>query len=133
MFKLSLKFDQRLYREIVIRGWQENIRPVFEDIGDTMRALMRLPKSGKQYGSHTASAAGEAPAVLSKTLIGSIGKPQIDGTIARLVISDPKARYLDPQEGDPANTRVAPRPFVQPAIDGAVARANQGGILISIL
>lgn len=94
---------------------------------------MRAPKHGKFYGSHQASKPGEAPAVFTGFLIGTIGRPQIDDGVIRLEISDPKARLLDPQIGDPANTRVEPRPFVQPSIDGAVARAREGGTVAGIL
>lgn len=137
MIKFTLKVDEQAMRSIYIQGWQKTMLPLFKDVAATMRSLMRLPKSGKLYGSHRASAPGEAPAVLRGKLIGSIGEPKFDGRsqgIIRLTISDPKARLLDPQAGDPANARVAPRPFVQPSIEGAVLRAQTGaGVVAGVL
>jgi hypothetical protein len=129
LIKFDIKIDSQAIRQAYLRGFADTVIPVFKDIAERMRALMRGPKTGRVYGTHRASAPGEAPAVLTGALIGSIGEPQISGNIARLVISDPKARLLDPQEGDPANAHIAPRPFVQPAIEGAIAQAGKGGVI----
>lgn len=132
MIKFNVKIDRSAFRRESIRVWQQDVKPIFQNIADRMRTLMLLPKTGKLYGTHRASAPGEAPAPLTEALINSIGQPQVDDGIIRLIVSDPKARLLDPQEGDPINALIEPRPFVQPSIDGAVAAARKPGIVASI-
>lgn len=133
MIRFNVKIDRQAFRREAVKQWQDTARSFLQRVADRMRELMRALKHGRRYGTHVASKAGEAPAVLTEALINSIGEPMIDGGIARLVISDPKARLLDPQQDDPVNPRVEPRPFVQPSIDGAVAVANKPGIVVSII
>jgi hypothetical protein len=129
LIKFTVKVDIQEIRRIYTRAWQDIARSFLEDVAERMRDMMRGPKSGRTYRGHRASAPGEAPAVLTGALIGSIGEPVISGMTARLVISDPKARFLDPQEGDPQHPFIEPRPFVMPAIEGALAQLEKGGVI----
>lgn len=81
-----------------------------ERIADHARAEMRAGKSGRLYGAHRASAPGEAPAVLTGALIGSLAAEQTGPTEAAAYAADEKAPRLEYGNG-----RVAARPFLQPA------------------
>lgn len=50
-----------------------------------IRALMEEPKSGRMYGKHRASAPGEAPAVESNNLIGSITVIKLESALEAII------------------------------------------------
>jgi phage gpG-like protein len=70
-------------------------------------------KTGRTYGTHKASAPGEAPANLSGDLAGGI-KPIQDGTDAGFVSEDEKSFFLNFGTND---GRIAARPFMEPAAE----------------
>lgn len=75
------------------------------------QAEMLAPKSGVVYGSHQASAPGEAPAVETSALIRS-GYAVMTGELkAEAGFSDEKAEDLEL-----GTTRIAPRSFLLPAL-----------------
>jgi len=70
------------------------------------------PKSGRFYGRHQASAAGESPAVGTGNLRNTVGVAQRQKGEALVVITAEYAAYLE------YGTRyMAARPFVQPAVN----------------
>lgn len=71
-------------------------------------------RSGKWYGSHQASAAGEAPANWHGDLRKSFHRIEDDAYIVGIYNPYPYANYLE--EG---TKKMAPRPFRQPIIDKA--------------
>ncbi len=108
-------------------------RPVLMDIAEYERALeirsFGLPKSGRTYyrprparGKYTASAPGQAPAIRSGNLFRNEGRPRFIAplTVER-VINTEYAEYLE--EG---TKRMAPRPFIRPAIETVRQRFAAG-------
>jgi len=95
-----------------------------------IKLSMTQPKHGRQYprGSrtHTASAPGEAPAVDTGHLINSIQSRIISDTEAEITIP---AEYAEALEF--GTSKMAARPYVEPAIEGVIERFERGGILQS--
>lgn len=73
---------------------------------------MRAPKSGHFYGTHQASAPGQAPAVQSGGLIGSIEAQKVDAYIWNVGSIDDKAPILEF-----GSVNMEARPFLGPAAD----------------
>lgn len=80
-------------------------------IEQEIKAKLDAPKSGKKYGSHQASAPGEAPANQSRELTDSIDRDKKflrDKAGSRLL----KAIYLEKgTEDDEGKQLIAPRPL----------------------
>lgn len=92
-----------------------------------IKRLMTLPKHGRRYKNHIASAPGEAPAVDTGNLINSIRTTIKSDTEA--VIEIP-AEYAEGLEF--GTDKIAARPFARPAITGVLKRFGQrGGLLQS--
>jgi HK97 gp10 family phage protein len=72
---------------------------------------MAAAKSGRRYGSHVASAPGEAPAVDLGALINSI-QTAMDGTKGQVYTNMLYAVYLEF-----GTRKMAPRPFFTPAAE----------------
>ena len=87
------------------------IRKTVFDIHAEMLEAMRGPKSGRTYkrrgGTHRASARGEAPAIDTGFLIGSISETFPSPTLGVLTVGAEYAGILED---------VLHRPFVEPAI-----------------
>lgn len=75
---------------------------------------MAEPKTGRFYGSHRASAPGEAPAIDTGNLAGSI-EVEMDGPLTAVVTVG--AEYGPFLEYGTAH--IAPRPFLTPAVEEA--------------
>lgn len=99
------------------RGMEARARAVVAEFGEDMlqemRDLMEGPKSGRYYGAHQASAPGEAPAILTGQLIGSLtAEPR--GLSVVVGASDEKALWLE------YGTRfMSARPFFTPMVEKA--------------
>lgn len=108
------------------------VRRFLFDIERRMKISLTGPKSGKQYKRrgktrqgkprfHRASAPGEAPATDSGFLLNGIRARMESTTVGVITIAAPYALWLE--EG----TRfMKPRPYIKPAIDGALERINKG-------
>lgn len=108
------------------------IRRFLFDIERRMKISLTGAKSGKLYArrgktrrggrrSHRASAPGEAPATDTGFLMSGIRARMQSQTQGVITIAAPYAIWLE--EG----TRfMLPRPFIRPAIDGAIARVQKG-------
>ena len=93
-----------------------------------MKVAMTEGKHGRQSkrgrGTHTASAAGEAPAVDTGFLINSIQTQMISDTKGEITVNAEYAEYLE--EG---TSKMAARPFAENAIEGIIERFSKGGII----
>ena len=108
------------------------VRRFLFDIERRMKTSLTGRKSGKQYRRrgktrqgkpryHRASAPGEAPATDSGFLLNGIRARMQSKTVGVITIAAPYALWLE--EG----TRfMKPRPYIRPAIDGAIERVNKG-------
>jgi hypothetical protein len=94
-----------------------------------MKILMTEPKSGRQYKrgdkTHTASKAGESPAVDTSFLINSIEVPpsMMSDTEATITISAEYAEILEFYKD---------RPFVRVAIDHVLKQFASGDVLAGL-
>lgn len=79
-------------------------------------AVQEGPKTGQVYGAHQASAPGEAPATDTGNLANSI-QAQMTGPLAAEVSVG--AEYAAALEFGTADGKIAPRPFLEPALDAA--------------
>lgn len=108
-------------------------RPILMDIAEYERALeirlFGLPKSGRTYyrprparGKYVASAPGQPPAIRSGNLFRNQGRPRFIAplTVER-VINTEYAEYLEQ-----GTKRMAPRPFVRPAVETVKERFKAG-------
>jgi hypothetical protein len=85
------------------------VKETTKAIHSRVEEAMREPKTGRIYGSHIASAPGEAPAIDTGLLIGSF-KEHFEGL--RGIAYSPIDYAVNLEFGTP---RVAPRPFYIPA------------------
>ncbi len=122
MIRLSLKFNASAFQSVVQKTAQTTIRSFLSKVAEKMRFLMRLPKSGRTYRSHQASAPGEAPGIVSGSLLRSIGEPTISGLRGQLRVTAAHAAYLER-----GTTHIKARPFAGPAVEGVLAEINRGG------
>lgn len=107
------------------------VRKFLFDIERRMKISLTGPKSGKLYKrrgktrrggqrSHRASAPGEPPATDTGFLLNGIRARMESLTRGVITIAAPYALWLE--EG----TRfMEPRPYIRPAIDGALERVNK--------
>ena len=133
-----MKTEVRLNLPEIIRGIEKVsgrvIRAFTFDVVDRMKQSFALPKSGRVYKvsktgrKHQASAPGEAPAVLFSTLKNSILTSFPKQTEGIITIGAEYAASLE--EG---TSRMRPRPFVRPALDGALDSFNKGGIVGGVI
>jgi HK97 gp10 family phage protein len=109
--------------------------PIMEGKLNTLRATMieefNAPKTGHEYrrpqgGRYRASAPGEPPAVRTGNLRDSISEPDVrkssGALVGQITIAAPYAGYLERGTG-----RIAPRPFVRPAIDALLKGLSRIG------
>lgn len=120
MIRFLVKINQSAFNEVLKKGAQKTFDSFLRRVAERIRFLMRLPKHGRFYGTHRASAPGEAPAILTGTLIGSIGQPVIRDFTGSMNVSAPYARYLE--EGTP---RILPRPYAEVSARGVVSELNR--------
>lgn len=88
-------------------------------------AMVRMegPKGGRLYRSHRASAPGEAPAIDTGNLRGSIAAMMVNQTLAIVAVNTEYGIYLEY-----GTRKMAPRPYIRPAVDevkGKFLRALQ--------
>lgn len=96
-------------KDAVAKALDEESKKLLADI----RGQMRAPKSGRWYGSHRASAPGEAPAEDSKKLINSLrARKSQEGLKVRISAEVGYAKLLE--HGTP-NGKIKKRPFMAPA------------------
>lgn len=82
------------------------------EIESHAKVAMAEGKSGRIYGTHQASAPGEAPGVDTSTLINSITS-EMEGPATAIVYTDVEyAPYLEY-----GTSRMAARPFLTPAVE----------------
>lgn len=123
-------FDSDEWRRTVEQAASRIIRSFVFDTISRMKISFTTPKTGKLYKVskrgrlHQASAPGQAPAVDTGLLTGSINGAFPTATTGIITISAEYAEYLER-----GTSRMARRPFVEPAINGALDKINQGGLL----
>lgn len=123
-------FDANEWRQTVERAASRVIRSFVFDAINRMKISFAEPKTGRMYKVsrrgrlHQASAPGESPAVLTGFLTNSINATFPNETTGIIGIGAEYAEYLER-----GTSRMARRPFVEPAINGALDRINQGGVL----
>jgi hypothetical protein len=89
----------------------------------TGRLYRRRTKSGK-IRMHRASAPGESPATDYGFLIGSVQvTPFVDPLVGEVIVAADYAAYLE--QGAP-RAHLEPRPFIRPAIEDVIRRAQAG-------
>lgn len=133
-----MKTEVRLNLPEIIRGIEKVtgrvIRAFTFDVVDRMKQSFALPKTGRVYKvsktgrKHQASAPGEAPAVLFSTLKNSILTSFPKQTEGIITIGAEYAAYLEK-----GTSRMRPRPFVRPALDGALDSFSKGGIVGGVI
>jgi HK97 gp10 family phage protein len=103
------------------RAVERQATPIMEDHLNTIRETMieefNEPKSGRQYPRRRRSSApGQPPARQSGRLQESITDPQVrksgNAIVGEMRITAPYAVFLER-----GTSRIAPRPFAQPAVD----------------
>lgn len=117
MFNVKLVGMDKLNRKIdlMLDDYNAQVVNVLLDGGEAIKATvetdMRSPKSGRMYGSHQASAPGEAPAVEYQDLIGSI---VVDLEELKVIVGSPLpyGRYLEF-----GTHNMEARPWLNPATD----------------
>lgn len=97
------------------------VKETITEIKDDIETAMRLPKSGVVYGSHQASAPGDAPAVDEGDLIDSLQAEMTGPTAGEVRVDDPKGALL---EYGSAGGKIAARPFMTPAANANRQRFN---------
>lgn len=111
--------NQDAFDDTVENGVQPVIRNFIYDLRNRMVVSFNEPKSGREYkrsgGVHRASAPGEAPGVDTGNLQNSIQVEFPSPIKGVLSIGAEYAQFLE--EG---TDRIAPRPFVAPALKGAL-------------
>ncbi len=106
------------------------IRPLLEaklrELKQFIDEEFTAPKSGREYrrpggGTYRASAPGEPPAIRTGQLRASVSDPQVmkvgSTLVGKITISAPYAEFLER-----GTSRVAPRPFIQPAVEEILRR-----------
>lgn len=93
------------------------LRAMAAGIVGEMKRLMSLPKSGRAYrrgrqAIHIASAPGEAPAIDTGNLMGSINFGMQSPTMAEVTVNAEYAAYLEF-----GTIRMAARPYVEPSLE----------------
>ena len=123
-------FDSKEFERAVEAVASRTIRTFVLDTISRMKISFAQPKSGRFYKvsrtgrRHQASAPGQAPAVLTGFLTNSIQSAFPKATEGIITIGAEYAEYLER-----GTSRMARRPFVQPALDGALEAINSGGVL----
>jgi hypothetical protein len=111
--KFVWKGDQAQAR--ILAGVDGGLRRTGEIlIAEARRLILDTPKTGRMYGSHQASAPGEAPASETGALVSGLSVVFRGNQYSRTVVlssNDPKSSWLEFGTG-----RVAPRPFMTPTI-----------------
>jgi hypothetical protein len=90
----------------------------------TGRLYRRRDKKTGRIRLHRASAPGESPATDHGFLIGSVQVPPfVDPLVGEILVSADYAAYLE--QGAP-RAHLEPRPFIRPAIEDVIRRAQAG-------
>ena len=123
MIQIKSKVDRKGLSRALAPAAKKNIILFLEKVAANIKRLMRLPKTGRRYGKHRASAPGEAPAIKSKKLIRSIGQPTLKGLQGSLKITAPYATFLED-----GTRNMAARPFVKPSVDAIIQEMQKRGV-----
>lgn len=119
----NVKLNQDAFDDAVVDGVQPVIRQFIYDLRNRMIVSFNEPRSGREYkrGSrvHQASAPGEAPGVDTGNLQNSIQVEFPSPIKGVLTIGAEYAQFLEDGTG-----RIAPRPFVVPALKGALEQLS---------
>lgn len=108
----TLNFSPTQVTALLVNRAERVLAKVSADILAYSVNSFSLPKTGKMYGRHQASAPGEPPAIDTGTLQGSGGFRKIGPLKYEVYFSVKYARDLE------LGTRnIAPRPFVAPAFE----------------
>lgn len=102
------------------RAKTESLLAVGEQMQFRLIGQMYGPKSGRMYGSHKASAPGEAPASETTALERSITVEQIDANTIAIGTNSPYAPILEFGGG-----RIAPRPNFAPVAEQMTAEVTE--------
>ena len=89
-----------------VRGLDKTARLIRDE---ALRLILHTPKTGRMYGTHQASAPGEAPASETGRLISNFSIKKT-GFKVEVTNTDPKAALLEL-----GTRRMRPRPFLAPA------------------
>lgn len=114
----------------VRRTNDELIDSGLSELVDIIRKSMKMPKSGRMYGAHRASAPGQPPAIWTGQLYASISKQRTGPTSGAVYTGVEHARYLEYGThkrgklkrsktgqflGGHIDAGMRPRPFMRPA------------------
>jgi len=120
---IEVKLNQAAFSDTVEDGVQPVIRNFIYDLRNRMVVSFNEPKSGREYkrGSrvHRASAPGEAPGVDTGNLQNSIQVEFPTPIKGVLTIGAEQGPLLED-----GTDRIAPRPFVAPALKGALEQLS---------
>lgn len=120
---IEVKLNTEAFKGEVEDGVHPVIRNFIYDLRNRMVVSFNEPKSGKRYPRgkrmHQASAPGEAPAVDFGNLQNSIAIEFPTPLKGVLTISAEYGRWLED-----GTDSIAPRPFVVPAIKGALEQLS---------
>ncbi|MBK9316909.1 MAG: hypothetical protein IPM55_22085 [Acidobacteria bacterium] len=123
-------FNEAEWTKAVEAVASRTIRTFVFDTVNRMKVSFAKAKSGRFYKVskrgrlHQASAPGEAPAILTGFLANSILTSFPSQTTGVITIGAEYAEYLER-----GTSRMAARPFVEPALNGALDQINRGGLL----
>jgi hypothetical protein len=96
-----------------------------------IKRILSKRGTGRTYGSHTASAPGEPPAVRYGDLRRSIGREKVGGTI-RVGSGLKRAAALEFGHRYSSGRILAPRPFMRPAVE-QLKRFGPGNTMVQDL
>ena len=124
----TIHIDRAEFVRAITPGASRFIRDVALDVRAEIGRLFGLPKTGRIYrrpkpvgGLYRASAPGEPPAIRTGRLFRSRSERQTEPTTWEMLIDTPYAAILEGLE----RSRMAPRPFVVPAIRNVRERLNR--------
>ena len=114
---MSTKFENHFdaAQQRIERAASELVRQTALDVEAAIKADMASPKHGREYGGHIASAPGEAPAIDTGLLAGSI-QATMDGAYA--------AEVGSPQEIAPLLEQGTAEIAARPAFENAAEKAR---------
>ena len=107
---MRAKINLGAWRQYVRRVVGKTTRGVAESVPGALGYLMTLPKSGRRYGAHVASAPGEPAAKRSGAYLRSVRVRIFSAWRAVVAIGVKYAGYLEK-----GTRRMAARPTAQPA------------------
>lgn len=127
---IKVELDKEAFREIITGAAHRVIADVIDDLKRLIIQSFGRAKTGRFYklskpasGTYRASAPGQAPGIKSGRLFRSLKESFPTPLTGELLVDTPYARFLEY-----GTSRMAPRPFVRPAIEGVKQRFASGSL-----